>query len=732
MKKYFITQLFLIITGIFLLFCSGCGGDSTVTVLPTATPGINPTPSSDYPLSDQQLKFLTDGEISSGQGLPSRRLGYVAHCINITPDESSSDISGQGVPSKVAGIGKMLFTIAYHEKVKESLYDINKEIQALAAEIDVMNQKLDNLSSQLALTQVNIQTYISSLNVQNYITPIKTAYSDTGSGLVYYSNEAVLIDANSPDAVPLATLQQQEQVYITEVTSVTSSGISTQVQGIHDSICPDLSSLNGVLKDYTNKIILDSSQNGNNQNVKDPNNVMATYLLLETYYAQLLTYQFQGATILVNAYNVQDSTGNQTKAYLNGTFKKFLKDEMAKYLDTVDYMVINLVDYRDQNTYSQDMAYYKQGLATDNLYLSVLARSRFFCAQIMEAYENDFGLYGAITVPYNYTGKTNITLSFQGPSGFNRTITPEQFAGVYPYAKWSGSNVSPDNQWLFYDMYSTDPNIPGGTYNVSFVDSGSTNPWPHSDTKLGTVSVKYYDPNNPDPGTATLTPTETNTLPFGYFSLKWPWSIQPFCSDTMNYWTIPGTTKYIYPNGTSDKVSNPESYGLHNCTFSPLSSTGGFINQMHITEPYSTSNTTSTSTLMKYMISSLPFTVQGAPGDSSTASAKIIYYNSAKINTTASSYGTLSTQYNYILHNQTKSKTDSILGYNSDGEYISLNTSLKGLTSFPIYTNDQNTLEIDESYYLAAPSYGTGLGSADISITWYIQMLYTNTYNIFQ
>ena len=150
--------------------------------------------------------------------------------------------------------------------------------------MDVLNQKLDDLSTELALAQVNIQTYISSLDVQNYITAIKTAYSTTSEvGLIYYSNQAVLNDNNSPDAVPLSTLEIQEQVYIAEVTS--PSGTALHIQGIHDEICPDLGSLNGVLKDYTNKIILDSSQNGDNQNVKNPNNVMATYLLLETFYA---------------------------------------------------------------------------------------------------------------------------------------------------------------------------------------------------------------------------------------------------------------------------------------------------------------------------------------------------------------------------------------------------------------------------------------------------------------
>ena len=731
MKKYFITLSILI--AIFCLFFPGCGGDSNVTILPTTNPITSPTPSSSYPLSDQKLQFLTDREISSGQGMPSKQLGHIAQCINTSKIYPSSKISGQGIAFEIVEIGDMLYSIYKDLQVESNLEKIDEEIQALGEEIAELNQKLDDLSTQLALTQVNIQTYISSLNVQNYITPIKTAYSTTSEvGLVYYSSQAVLNDSNSPLAVPLSTLQNQEKVYIANVTS--ASGIAVDIQGIHDSICPDLSSLNGVLKDYTNKIILDSSQNGNNQNVKDPKNVMSTYLLLETYYAQLLTYQFQGATILTNAYNCQDPTGNQTRSYMNGTFKTLLKDEMARYLATVDYMVVNLVDYRDPNTYAQDMAYQMQGLAADNLYLNVLARSRFFCAQIMQAYEDDFSLYGAIVAPYDYTGGANITLTFQGSSTFNKTMTPEQIAGVYPYTKWTDSKgtVAPDNQWLFYNMSSIDPNIPAGTYQVSFTDSGSTSPWPHTNNLLGTVSVKYYDPNNPDPATATTTPTETNTLKFGYFSLKWPWGFQKLCSSPISDWTIPSGSSYTYPPdqlnpiGYTSDVDNPNYDSIKNYVFSPASNKTGFINSMYMYYP---SQSVSRG-LLRYVIN-MPIIPAGAPNDSSTVSGKFIYHNFADISTSASeSKAIASTQYNFLFNDHTKKKTEKILTYTSDNHSIDINDSSKGLTNFTIYKGSNCDVSVDMSYFEQA--YKSSNGAADMSIIWYMQFIYTNTYNIFQ
>ena len=724
--KFFITVSIFIVLGISLLLYSGCGDDGTnvLSVNPGSDSNLNPA----YPLQDQNFQILTDKEISSGQGMTSRRLDYIAKCINTTTLDPSSDITDNGLAFEFLEIGDMLYSISKDLQVEADLENIDEEIQDLGAEIEELNQKLNELSSQLALTQVNIQTYISSLNVQNYITPIKTAYSTTSEvGLVYYSNQAVLNYNNSPDAVPLSTLQTQEQVYIADVTSQT--GMALQIQGIHDSICPDLNSLNGVLKDYTNKVILDSNQNGNNQNVKDPDNVMATYLLLESFYAQLLTYQFQGATILANAYNCQDPTGNQTKSYINGTFKNLLEDEMEKYLDTVNYMVVNLVDYRDVDTYAHDMGYSMQGLAEDDVYLDILTRSRFFCAQIMQAYDDDFGLYGAIVVPYDYTDGQNITLEFQGPSNFNTTITSQQIEGIYPYTKWTDSSGTavPDNQWLFYEM-PVNTDAPGGSYIVFFADNNSlTEPWPHTTPQLGNVSVKYYDPNNPDPTTATTSPTETNTLKFGYFSLKWPWGFQRMCSSNISSWVIPSKSSYTFPDGShNNSEHNPASDNLKSCTFSPLSTETGFISAMEITQPSQKISTT----VLKYVIN-IPVIPAGAPGDSSTASAGIIYYNIANIQTSASeSKASTSTQYNFLFNDTTKDKTEKIVTYNSSSHSVNLYTTNKGFTDFTIYKGSKCNVSIDESYFTGA--YKSCTSSANMAVGWHMQLIYNNTYNIFQ
>ncbi|MFH0802173.1 MAG: hypothetical protein V2A78_07290, partial [bacterium] len=737
----FTSYLLLIFMCVFTLILSSCGGSTSVNPSPSPTP----PPTGDLPLIDQNFKILTDEEILSGQAIPSAKFHFFADSLNSPITESSAfllpydNTSNKGAVA-VLKIGSLLFSIYKSFSIKSDLKGINSEIKGLSNYIVDIDAKLSQLANQLELTQVNIQDYISSLNVQNYITPIKTAYSTTSSvGLIYYSNEAVLLEDNDPTAVPLATLQSQASVYVADVSA--PNGIALQVQGIHDSICPDLAGLNGVLKDYTNKIILDPSQNGNNQNVQDPKNAMSTYLLLESFFTQLLNYQFQGLTILVNAYNYQDSTGNQSLAYINGTFKTLLKDEINKYLDTVNYMVANLVDYRTSDNYVHDMKYLKYGLAPDNVYLMVLARSRFFCSLITKALEDDFGLYGAMVLPYDYTGGADINLTFQGKGNIDLTVPvkAQKISGRFPYTKWDkGPNyytASPDNQWLFYDM--TPPgDLPAGDYGVQF-NEGTSNPWPYEDNYLGTVSVKYYDPHNPNPNTATYTETETNTVKFGYFSLKWPWNSQEISSAPFYYWVLPAKIKYKKLDSIIVlNVDNPYLKNVKETDYTVTfpSANTPFNNQINMTM-----NKTGWSAwfdgplTFEYEVQLL-ININPAPGDVSFDSAQMMYYvkGNVQANYPNTSLGTdYQTEYNLSLYDSTSETAYPFIAYRNTTHSINDSNTYQGITNFQLPNHTTGySVHINAMYdTYDYPQYGN---SFDLSLTWYLQIIYTNNYNIFQ
>jgi hypothetical protein len=710
------------------LILSGCGGGSS------SGPAPAPSPPVDYPIPDSKLNILTNEEIASGREIPSAKFRFIADNLNASPEEP---VASKGAVLK---IGSLLLSVYSSFTIKSDLKGINAQLKGLSSYTAEIDARLTQLANQLALTQVNIQDYISSLNVQNYITPIKTAYSTTSSaGLIYYSNEAVLIEDNDPSAVPLATLQNQTKDYVDRVMAM--NGIALQVQGIHDSICPDLSGLNGVLKDYTNKIILDPGQNGNNQNVQDPKNAMSTYLLLESFFTQLLNYQFQGLTILVNAYNYQDSTGNQSRAYINGTFKEILKDEINRYLDTVNYMVVNMTDYRKPDNYVHDMKYLKYGLAPDDVYLMLLARSRFFCALVMNAYEDDFGLYGSLVLPYDYTVGEDMTMTIQGKNNVDVTVPVKagNIAGRFPYTRWvQGPNylsASPDNQWLFYNM--TPPgDLPAGDYGVQ-VDEGTSTPWPCEDNYIGTVSIKYYDPSHPDPDTATYTKTETNTVKFGYFSLRWPWNFQKISTVSPPYWVLPAEIKYRHlGNNIMMNVENPYLKNVKQTDYTVSYPYAGSIANNRIVMRMNKTGWSSWfdgPLTFEYELQLL-IDINPAPGDIASTSAQLMYYvlGNVQANYPNTTMGAVyQTEYNIFFYDATTKAHYPLVQYRNTTHSINESNTYQGITDFQLPNHTSGySVHINGLYdTYDFPQYGN---SFYLSLNYYLHLIYTNTYNIFQ
>jgi hypothetical protein len=481
---------------------------------------------------------------------------------------------------------------------------------------------------------------------------------------------------------------------------------------------------------------------------------MNAYLLLENYFIRLITYQMEGVAILTNVWNDDPGDPNHatSRTYLNSTFKTQLKAEVAQYLQTVNYLAVNLADYRNNTNYINDMSAYGAGLAQDNIYYNIIARSRFICATLMNAYENDFGLYGSIVTPYDYSPGTNtpvtsVTLQFSGPSSFTTQIKAQNIKSQFPYTKWNTAtaHATPDNNWSFYD-FSTfqnpntqnylDPNIPGGTYNVTLVDNGNTdNPWRHQSTNLGTVSVKYYDPNNLN--NPTTSPTQTNTIKFGSFSGRWNWGFSRINSSYFNVWVVPSKNTVtvtsdpsIPPYYPSVSVTwpNPTLNNLGNgATYSPISSTSGIINQFSMFMPNNSNNART----LAYTVQ-LPIIMDAAPGDGTTASAKLYYDNSASGTFSASeSKASTTFYYNMGLVDSTTNKSTYMAQYNSSTHNINFTNQLYQGILDPNITVGR-TYNVDINSCLYCEPYKSSSSTGNINMSWYMQIVYSNNYNIFQ
>ena len=734
MNKLFFQKLVLLLL-IFLL-AAGCGDDAVKGINPQPFPTTGPD--TVVPFHDPPLQIIRTGERAGrdiivgaeeeGGGLFSALTGFITEGLK----EGIIDWIGANTTGRILDIIGNKIGLPGSD---DDLDEMNTKMDAIQNQLTDIQTQFTSLQNELSITQVRLENYISNTSLNNYITEISARFDTTDdSGLIYFSQMGSQLDPNSPDyASTISTLQPLVANYVSKNTGV----LEKDVQGIHDAICPGSASpLNGVLKDYANNIILNPPTP--NKNLTDPNNAMAAYLLLETYFSQILNYQTKACIIITEINNYKDPNGvaQLASSYLNGTYKTLLRDEVIQYQQTVNYLLVNMSDFRtDPNMYINDTAYTPYGIARDNTHLMLLARSRFFCAQVLKAFENDFGLYGAIVTPYDYSPGTNtpvsqITLQFSGPVTFTTTVNAQNMAGRFPYTKWdSAGHASPDNNWSLYDFSTIhnpntgnyfDPNIPGGTYNVTLVDNGNTdNPWRHHQTGLGQVTIKYYDPNNPNPLTATTSPTQTNTMKFGCFSGRWNWGFSRINSSYMSTWVLPSQNSlflpsypyggWLYrPNPTLDNLGSGYSY-------SPAATTGGPVNQLSIVMPQNSSN----DKIMAYTIQ-LPVVAEPVTG----ASARLYYTN----NVTAS-------------YSASEAKAYTMLSY-----YINLNDSTymaqhKDISNHTITLNEPShgTLDITQG-----TSYNIGINaclycqawysctsSGNISMSWYMQIVYDNTYNIF-
>jgi len=112
-------------------------------------------------------------------------------------------------------------------------------------------------------------------------------------------------------------------------------------------------------------------------------NAMIVYQMLENYFLWCLTAQYQAETILLNCANVLDSTG--ALQYYNTSlnqFEDYTNDEISAFISAVNYLVVNLDDYRDR--WSGDFAYADAGLAPDQVWSDVLPRSQLVVNAILK------------------------------------------------------------------------------------------------------------------------------------------------------------------------------------------------------------------------------------------------------------------------------------------------------------------------------------------------------------
>lgn len=190
-----------------------------------------------------------------------------------------------------------------------------------------------------------------------------------------------------------------------------------------------------------------------------------------------------------------------------------INQEIYWFQEAVNYMVVNLNEYRNVDRFQNDMQHIQTQLAPDNFLYNVLARSQFVSNMLTDAIGYNYPVVaGTIITPNNFTNGnspivTSIGLSFTPQSAggtadvYNSTarVLPSQI----PNSCWidrDPAGVRPNYVWNLYrivhDTVKSSTATP--SYSIKIVDNGSSmTPWLHYNPLLGTVTPLFYNPRNP-------------------------------------------------------------------------------------------------------------------------------------------------------------------------------------------------------------------------------------------
>ena len=521
-----------------------------------------PNPEEPAVFPNKPLNMLTASERAHGKEFS----GYISHCLG--KGLGRTGVGGEGFPYEK--IGDLLMEIHKDKVAAEEYTTITTDLNNISAQLVQLDAEVQQLSQQLQMGLVKISDQLDNMQLQPYVTFLTSRFKTfDNSGLLYYATNAATYKQNNDSAH-----MQQLDTYALAFANTyynSSTPIDTYIQGIHDIMCPGTFSANP-LKKFTDLLVVKPV------NVQDTADAMNAYKMLENYFLYLVNVQFQGATVLCNIDTLVGMPG-EFNGYFTRTFRGFIQDEISVFLQTVDYMTVNLSDYRTQDRFTQDVCNFgRGGMAPDRIFYNVVARSRFLANLLYAAIGLPYyGVTGVIVTPQNYQNGinapiTSLAIQLSGPDAFiMNSDTNKVYLSIYPNTSWSvnassktGTCTASPN-WSVFNFRNAATNTQGGKYTIAAADNTTQGdfPWPHLSIPIksnSSVTVLYYNPQRPDPGTATTGPTATNTMQFGSFSGAWYWGYL-YLSETelSNFWHLnPFDYIEVDPNGfTGPDIPTP-------------------------------------------------------------------------------------------------------------------------------------------------------------------------------
>lgn len=594
-KSVLLQPVYLIISlavGIFLTGCSGNSSDSAATQTQTSAssqfydPPLRMLGELDYSGdagTAKRVALAGDGLGGNGRGLPSWLIRTVLEGLQ------EGITSGSGATAT----GRLFDSLKQNSLKADNAAALYNQAGDITIQASLLSNdstvKINRLYKLPEIREAKLLKYFNpkiELDISNAAATISKAWDSDGDSYLAIAKKSspTLVTGLNVDLNTLVGRFIQNQNNSTESLKLSSNNLKDLLtEGILMSFVEGLV-YNGGVSMATDDAIKLAGIEGLTTEVYLANQA---YVLLQHKFAQILTYQLKALIMIIEMDNYNDPTGELHLAKDDiEAFKTTLQNECANFEEAVDFLMINMVDYRTSANYAaESRLMHKYGLATDKTYRDIFATSRMFVAQLNRNSQKNYGLHGAIVLPnlYRYpasgTGPVSpgpITLKFRsyssaqlGFSNYSSTITVQQpapNAGRFPYTAWKPAIERytalsyPDNNWLLY-KFSPANDFPAGKYHMILVDKGDkTAPWSHTETLFGNISVLWYDPyRNISAATkGTFSQTTTNVIKFGVFSGRWNWGYNMI---SMSPWVVPSTVPAnLRPSVTGnakDLVSNP-------------------------------------------------------------------------------------------------------------------------------------------------------------------------------
>jgi hypothetical protein len=488
-------------------------------------PAPTPTPISPVVFNNQAPAMHTEWERTNNHnflGLSFRSLGR--------------GLKGEEDPEipDFKEIGKTLWEVHDYLHTEHEFKEIDDDLNTLMGDAQAMMNMIAQLGVEMQMQTTALENFFNEGTIANQVTVVNAEYNHQTPnryGYFMYVGSQYEQDSSAWSSAMQAA-SQAVPTYATEVylsAPGSEPAITNVGQNIHDALVVASAGQQKPIHLYTQALVNAAAGKIGG----DAGNAMKVYQMLENYFLWALTAQYQAQVVVLNCAGYCDP--DSSKHYYATSFNQFqiwIVDEVAAYLEEVNYLVVNLDDHRTSQRWSNDAQFGDAGLAPDLVWLNVLARGQFVANSIYDGINLAYPVMcGRIITPLNYTDGASpiVDVLTLNSSVKNLTDTADKVPSMIPYAAWIKGNPAQvfwDNNWNVYTfgkMGVPDPhwdNVHTNALSLNCTDQ--YHPWTHSAKNIdGNVTCYFYNPRDLNDKSSTWDPT--HTMLFGFFSLNWKW-----------------------------------------------------------------------------------------------------------------------------------------------------------------------------------------------------------------